>query len=139
MRYLLVLFAFSVLFVACSSKVAEISMVNQSACKEEAKLDSQNKFYGETVNNFTLNNQGGVIFAQMDVRTYCNATLSFKIDKQDRVVKIRISNTNSNKPDCVCLVNTQTSIKNLPAGDYSFIVTNEAGDKLLAEQKFSVK
>ncbi|MDP4115471.1 MAG: hypothetical protein Q8903_05020 [Bacteroidota bacterium] len=139
MRYIIVLFTFGLLFTACSSKVAEISMINQEPCKEQLKLDAQNKFYGETVNNFTLNNQSGVILANMDVRTYCDAKLAFKIDKQDKVVKIKVMNTNSSRPDCVCLLNVQTAIKNLPSGDYSFMVTNEGGDKLLAEQKLSIK
>lgn len=140
MRYLAILLFTSLILSACSgSKNIEVTQVNLEPCKNEVKLNDQNPFYGETVDNFLAYQQGDAVQFTMDVRTYCKTGLTVVTDKQENVIKLKLNNTGQNNSDCTCTVKLSSSMKNLKEGSYTVMVTDISGSKLLAQQQLTVK
>jgi hypothetical protein len=138
MKYFL-LFITAVILTGCSSSKVELGSLNQDPCKNEVKLNNPKEFVGETVENLTVYQQGEQIMASMDVRTYCNSNINFDIDKTEKQIKLKLFNEGPQSSDCVCIKTVTTAINNIDEGSYDLIVTNRAGDQLLATKPVNVK
>ncbi|HZW40145.1 MAG TPA: hypothetical protein VFF33_12675 [Ignavibacteriaceae bacterium] len=139
MRYLSILFLSACLFAACSgSKNVETQNVQQAPCTNQTK-NTNNKFLGETVENFRVVQQGDMVYAEMDVNTTCDAKIGFNVDQKSKEVRLKLNKTGSTAGDCLCKIHVTTNIANLDNGDYDFLVTDNTGYKMLAEQKTTVK
>lgn len=140
MRYFLVLFTAAVLFSACSAtKEIETASLNQMPCRNETPLDDPKEFVAETVENLSVYQQGELVFASMDVRTYCNANIVFDVERKDQQIMLKMRNASNNTDNCVCIASVTTSLKNIESGDYTFVVTNNTGYQLLSQTSASVK
>ena len=131
----------SLLFAACSSSKEEVSLgsLEQKPCRSEKQLNSTDEFTGETADNLVLFQQSKLVYASMDIRTYCNAKISFDIERNGDRIKLKVKNNNTSTDKCVCFANVTTSIENLEPGSYTILVTNEAGDQLLTQGSIQVK
>lgn len=131
----------SLLFSACSSSKEEIKLgsLDQKPCRSEKQLNTSDEFTGETADNLVLFQQSGLIYASMDIRTYCNAKISFDVQKEGDRIKLKVKNNNTATDKCVCFTNVTTSIENLQPGSYTVLVTNAAGNQLLAQGSIQVK
>jgi major membrane immunogen (membrane-anchored lipoprotein) len=131
----------SLLLGACSSSKEEIKLgsLDQKPCRSEKQLNSADEFTGETADNLVLFQQGNLVYASMDIRTYCNAKISFDIQKEGDRIKLRVKNNNIATDKCVCFTNVTTSIENLQPGSYTVLVTNAAGNQLLTQRSLQVK
>lgn len=139
MKKLYFVFAAAFLFSACSSsKKLELTSLDQKPCRSEVQLTDKNEFIGETAENLTLFQQGSLVYASMDLRAYCNAKISFDVEKDGDRIKLKVKNNNSASDDCVCISNVTTSVKNLTAGTYNFLITNSDGTQLLAQESLNV-
>lgn len=131
----------SLLLSACSSSKEEIKLgsLDQKPCRSEKQLNTTDEFTGETADNLVLFQQSNLVYASMDIRTYCNAKISFDVQKDGDRIKLRVKNNNSAKDKCVCFTNVTTSIENLQPGSYTVLVTNAAGNQLLTQGSIQVK
>ncbi len=131
----------SLLLGACSSSKEGIKLgsLDQKPCRSEKQLNSADEFTGETADNLVLYQQSSLVYASMDIRTYCNAKISFDIQKEGDRIKLRVKNNNSATDKCVCFTNVTTTIENLQPGSYTVLVTNAAGNQLLAQGSILVK
>ena len=141
MKTFYILLVSSLLFAACSSSKEEISLgsLDQKPCRSEKQLNSANEFTGETADNLVLFQQSKLVYASMDIRTYCNAKISFDVEKNGDRIKLKVKNNNSATDNCVCFSNVTTAIQNLEPGTYTILVTNSAGDQLLTQGSIQVK
>jgi uncharacterized protein YcfL len=139
MRYLLIVIISTFLISACSSsRELELTSLNQQPCRNEVTLNNPNEFIGETAENFSVYQQGDQVFASVDVRTYCNARISFDLERNSDQILLKLRNNNTMTDKCVCVSNITTSIKNLEAGSYNFMVTDATGSTMLAKQTLNV-
>ncbi len=131
----------SLLFAACSSSKEEIKLgsLDQKPCRSEKQLNSTDEFTGETADNLVLFQQSKLVYASMDIRTYCNAKISFGFERNGDRIKLKVKNNNTATDKCVCFTNVTTSIENLEPGSYTVLVTNGAGDQLLTQGSIQVK
>jgi major membrane immunogen (membrane-anchored lipoprotein) len=131
----------SLLLGACSSSKEEIKLgsLDQKPCRSEKQLNNADEFSGETADNLVLFQQSKLVYASMDVRTYCNARISFDVQKNGDRIKLMVKNNNTASDKCVCFTNVTTSIENLEPGSYTVLVTNGAGDQLLTQGSILVK
>jgi hypothetical protein len=141
MKTFYVLLVSSLLFAACSSSKEEIKLgsLDQKPCRSEKQLNSTDEFTGETADNLVLFQQSKLVYASMDIRTYCNAKISFDVDRNGDRIKLKVKNNNTATDKCVCFTNVTTSIENLEPGSYTILVTNGAGDQLLTQGSIQVK
>ena len=141
MKTFYILLVSSLLFAACSSSKEGISLgsLDQKPCRSEKQLNSANEFTGETADNLVLFQQSKLVYASMDIRTYCNAKISFDVEKNGDRIKLKVKNNNSATDNCVCFSNVTTAIQNLEPGTYTILVTNSAGDQLLTQGSIQVK
>ncbi|MFO7447661.1 MAG: hypothetical protein R6W90_14945 [Ignavibacteriaceae bacterium] len=140
MRYLYLILFTSLFISACSStKEIETASLNQAPCKDETEITDPNIFTGETADNLQVYQQGDLVFATMDVRTYCNARITFDTEITGSQLKLKVNRAASINDNCVCNANVTTSFKNIAAGTYNVMVMNAAGNQILAEQSFTVK
>jgi hypothetical protein len=137
--YMVLLSAF--IFAACSSSKQEIKLgsLDQKPCRNEKQLNTANEFTGETADNLVLYQQSSQVYASVDVRTYCNAKISFDVQKDGDRIKLKVKNNNTSIDKCVCFTNVTTSIENLEPGSYTVLITNGAGDQLLTQGTIEVK
>jgi hypothetical protein len=139
MKYILLLLT-ALVFIGCSgSKEIEFGSLNQDPCKNEVKLNSPGEFVGETVENLTVYQQGDQVYASMEVRTYCNARINFDVERNENEIRLKLFNEGAQSGDCVCIMNVTTSMKNIDEGTYNVLVTNRAGNQLLATKNVTVK
>ena len=140
MKYFL-LFSLALLFLAgCSAtKEIESASLTQAPCRSETEIKDPNEFVSETAENLLVYQQGDLLFASMDVRTYCNARITFDVERKDERLMLKLRNSNSATDDCVCITNVTASLKNVESGDYTVMVTNASGNQLLAQTAASVK
>lgn len=138
MRNLFILILSSVLIFACAgSKDAQLGTVTQEPCRDKADVTDKNVFTGESVENLNVFQQGSSVDATMDVRTECNSTVSFDMERKDDQIKLKIKSSVSNA-ECVCIKKVTTSIANLKAGSYQVTIIN-ANNQLLAQGQVTVK
>lgn len=131
----------SLFLSACSSSKQEIKLgtLDQKPCRSEKQLNTTDEFTGETADNLVLFQQSSLVYASMDIRTYCNAKISFDVQKDGDRIKLRVKNNNTATDKCVCFSNVTTSIENLDPGSYTVLVTNAAGNQLLTQGSIQVK
>ncbi len=131
----------SLLLAACSSSKEEVKLgsLDQKPCRNEKQLNTTDEFNGETADNLVVFKQGKAVYASMDIRTYCNAKISFDIERNGDRIKLKVKNNNASMDKCVCFTNVTTSIENLEPGSYTVLVTNAAGDQLLTQGSIQVK
>lgn len=131
----------SLLFAACSSSKEEIMLgsLDQKPCRSEKQINSTDEFTGETADNLVLFQQSKDVYASMDIRAYCNAKISFDVEKNGDRIKLKVKNNSSAADKCVCFSNVTTSIKNLEPGSYTILVTNSEGNQLLTQGSIQVK
>ncbi len=139
-KYLLV-FVIPFLISACSSsKQLEFSSLNQTPCRDQMEIKTQGEFTGETADNFTIYQQGDLVFASMDVRTTCNSRIAFDAEKKGEEIHLKLRNAGgSSSQSCVCTTSVTTSLKNVDSGTYKVLVTNERGNQILAQGSITVK
>ena len=132
---------FSLLIAACSSSKEEIKLgsLDQKPCRNEKQLNTTDEFNGETADNLVVFQQSNAVYASMDIRTYCNAKISFDIERNGDKIKLKVKNNNASTDKCVCFTNVTTSIENLEPGSYTVLITNGAGDQLLTQGSIQVK
>lgn len=131
----------SLLLSACSSSKEEIKLgsLDQKPCRSEKQLNTTDEFTGETADNLVLFQQSSLVYASMDIRTFCNAKISFDVQKDGDRIKLKVRNNNTATDKCVCFTNVTTSIENLQPGYYTVLVTNAAGNQLLTQGSIQVK
>jgi len=135
MKYLLTILLSSILFAACSSsKMITMDPVHFDPCTEQADLVSGDVYTGETVDNLVIDQQSGIVFVNMDVRTYCNSDLSLNMKQKENQIIMMLTNSNTEADDCVCTKKARTSLRDLASGTYDLRITDNTGYKLL-EQK----
>ena len=139
MRNIIILLFASLLLASCAgSKALELGQTQQGACTNQTTLTDQREYIGETVDNFTIYQQGTVVTATMDVRTRCTATLSFTPEVSKGKLVLRLANTNPQISTCVCVTRVTVPISNLEKGVYSVLVMAPGGNSLLAQQTLTV-
>jgi hypothetical protein len=141
MKTIYILFVSALLFAACSSSKEEIklSSLDQKPCRSEKQINSPNEFTGETGDNLVLYQQSSLVYASLDIRTYCNAKISFDVEKNGDRIKLKVKNNNPTTDKCVCFTNVTASIENLEPGTYTILITNVAGNQLLTQGSIQVK
>lgn len=140
MRNVLYLMFLALLFAACSgTKEIQMGQLNQEPCKEQITIKDKGEFVGETVENLNVYQQGDNIMASMDVRTMCDARLSFEPQLNKKLILLKLRNNNVNGSKCVCFTKVTTTFSSPGSGDYKVRVMNAAGNVLLAEQTATIK
>lgn len=139
MKYLLTVLLSALLFAACSSS-KEIAMdpVRFDPCTQQTDLTSSDVYTGETVDNVVVDQQSGIVFVTMDVRTYCNSALNMDMAQNEKLITLKVSNTNSASDNCVCIKKARTAFRNLAAGTYELRITDKTGHKLLAQESITI-
>ncbi len=139
MKYFFIILFSSLLFAACSSsKVVTMDPVRYDPCTQQTDLTSSDVFTGETVDNVVVDQQGGIVFVTMDVRTYCNSTLNTEMKQNENQITLMVSNTNAGTDNCVCVKKANTSLRDLASGDYTLRITDKTGYKLLDQKSFTI-
>ncbi len=140
MRYLLIVLFTGLLVSACSStKDIETASLNQTECRDEMEITDPKIFTGETADNLQVYQQGGLVFATVDVRTYCNARITYDVEKRSGELRLKVKRNGSFSDNCVCITNVTTSLKNIEAGSYNVMVMNSGGNQILAQTNFTVQ
>ena len=150
MKYLIILFLSSVMFLACSNpKVAKLTSVEQDQCQNEQEIVNKENFAGMTVEGliFDIKKDAAtddpevtknVVIAAMQVRSYCNAKIAFDIDEEYNEIFLRLRNANDQEDDCVCEKQVRVEITDLVPATYNVKVTDATGRQLLADGQFTV-
>jgi hypothetical protein len=134
MRNFIVLALAALFLSACAgSKEIEFTSLNQAPCKDQIEMKTADEFVSETAENLTVYQQGKIIYAAMDIRTYCNARITFDLEADQNIIKLKVRNASTQKDNCICITNVTTSFTNVEPGSYKVFVTNAAGNQLLAE------
>lgn len=140
MRNIFYLLFLALFFAACSgSKEIQMGQLNQDPCKNETQIKDQKTFTGETVDNLSVYQQGDNIFATMDVRTTCDAKLSFEPKSEKGLIILKLKNNTLGTANCACISKVTTSFSNPGKGDYKVRIMSANGDLLLAEQSASIR
>lgn len=131
---------FSSLFLAACSSSKEVSMdpVRYDPCTQETNLASNDVFAGETVDNVKVDQQGGLVYLTMDVRTYCNAQLNTDLTTSQNQITLKVSNTNTSTDNCVCIKKASTAFRDLASGTYDIRIMDKTGYKLLDQQSVTI-
>ena len=139
MKYLLTILLSSLLFAACSSS-KEISMdpVRFDACTQQTDLTSTDVFTGETVDNVVIDQQAKLVYVTMDVRSYCNSSLSMDMSQNENQILLKVSNSNSATDNCVCVKKARTAFRDLAPGTYDLRITDQTGHKLLSQESITI-
>lgn len=139
MKYLLTILLSSLLFAACSSS-KEISMdpVRFDACTQQTDLTSTDVFTGETVDNVVIDQQAKLVYVTMDVRSYCNSSLSMDMSRNENQILLKVSNSNSATDNCVCVKKARTAFRDLAPGTYDLRITDQTGHKLLSQESITI-
>ena len=139
MQKFIICISLSFLLAACgTTRTIEFASLNQTPCKDEITIGNPKEFTGETVNELKLFQQEKILFASMAVKTYCTGKIIFSAEIKNSQIKLFLQNSSRLKEDCVCTIIVTVSLKNIEPGDYSIMVLNEKGDKLLAASKVTV-
>lgn len=140
MKYLLIVLFSSLFLAACSgSKQVSQSMdVRYDPCTQQTNLTANDVFTGETVNNVKIDQQNGIVFLTMDVRTYCNADLNTDITNNNNQITLMVSNKSASTDQCVCIRKASTSFKDLTSGTYDLRITDKTGHKLLDQETITI-
>jgi uncharacterized protein YcfL len=138
-KLILVFLTVGFLLAGCSSTKEITTTVTQSDCQNERKINNPNEFVSETAQNLDVFQKGDIITATVDIESYCNAQLSFDVVKKENELWLKLKNNSGVKDECVCTKKVSISLANVEAGDYKIVVTNQAGNQLLAQTMFTVK
>lgn len=139
MKYLLTVLLSSLLFAACSSsKMASMDPVRFDPCIEQSDLTPSNVFTGETVDNVIIDQQAGLVYVTMDVRTYCNSALTMSMKQSENQIILMVDNTNSAEDNCVCVKRARTAFRDLAPGTYDLRITDKTGHKLLDQESLTI-
>lgn len=139
MKYLLTVLLSSLLFAACSSsKMASMDPVRFDPCIEQSDLTPSDVFTGETVDNVIIDQQGGLVYVTMDVRTYCNSALTMNMKQSENQILLMVDNTSTTEDNCVCVKRARTAFRDLAPGTYDLRITDKTGHKLLAQKSITI-
>ena len=139
MKYLLTVLVSSLLFAACSSgKMVSMDPVRFDPCTDQADLTANNVFTGETVDNVIIDQQSGLVYVTMDVRSYCNAQLSMEMKQSENQIILMVKNSNTATDNCVCVKRARTAFRNLEPGTYDLRITDQTGSKLLGQESITI-
>ena len=139
MKYLLTVLLSSLLFAACSSsKMATMDPARFDPCIEQSDLTPSDVFTGETVDNVIIDQQAGLVYVTMDVRTFCNSTLSMNMKQSENQILLMVDNTNTTVDNCVCVKRARTAFRDLAPGTYDLRITDKTGHKLLDQESITI-
>ena len=139
MKYLLTVLVSSLLFAACSGgKMVSMDPVRFDPCTEQADLTANNVFTGETVDNVIIDQQGGLVYVTMDVRSYCNSQLSMEMKQSENQIILMVKNSNTAEDNCVCVKKARTAFRDLEPGTYDLRITDQTGHKLLDQKSITI-
>ena len=139
MKYLLIVLLSSLLFAACSSsKMVSMDPVRFDPCIQQTDLTSNDVFTGETVDNVIIDQQSGLVYVTMDVRTYCNSALSMDMKYNENQIDLMVSNTNTATDNCVCVKRARTALRDMAPGIYELRITDKTGHKLLDQETITI-
>jgi uncharacterized protein YcfL len=139
MKYLLTILISSLLFAACSSsKMVSMDPVRFDPCIQQSDLTSNDVYTGETVDNVVIDQQAGLVYVTMDVRTYCNSALNMDMQQKENQITLMVSNSNTADDNCVCLKRARTAFRDLAPGTYDLRIIDKTGHKLLNQQTISI-
>jgi uncharacterized protein YcfL len=139
MKYFLILVFSTLLFAACSSsKMVSMDPARFDACTQQSDLTSSDVYTGETVDNVILDQQNGLVYVTMDVRTYCNSTLNMDMNQKENQITLMISNSDTASDNCVCVKKARTAFRDLAPGTYSLHITDKTGHKLLDQESITI-
>ncbi len=139
MKYLLTILFTSLLFAACSSsKTVTMDPARFDPCTEQSDLGTNAVFTGETVNNVVVDQQSGLVYVTMDVRTYCNSALNMDMQQKENQITLMVSNTNSASDNCVCIKKARTAFRDLAPGTYDLKIMDKTGHKLLDQESVTI-
>ncbi len=139
MKYLLTILFTSLLFAACSSsKMASMDPARFDPCTEQSDLASSNVYTGETVDNVVIDQQSGLVYVTMDVRSYCNSSLNMDMQQNENQIMLMVSNTNTATDNCVCIKKARTAFRDLAPGTYDLRITDKTGHKILDQESITI-
>ena len=139
MKLFPVLLLLSFLIISCSgSKELQLGQTIQGPCQNQTTIKDPREFVIETVENFTVYQQGNIVYAAMDVRTHCNGQIAFSTESSEGQIILRLKNVNSSPSDCVCITKVMTPISNVNKGTYNVLVMIPGTNQLLAQQNITV-
>jgi hypothetical protein len=139
MKYFFTVLFSSLLFAACSSsKMVSMDPVRYDPCIHQSELTSNNIFTGETVDNVNIDVESGLVYLEMDVRTYCNANLNTEMKVNENQITLMVSNTNTAADNCVCIKKGRTTFRDMAPGTYTLRITDKTGYKLLDQESIVV-
>ncbi|MEO8399867.1 MAG: hypothetical protein ABI550_08655 [Ignavibacteriaceae bacterium] len=140
MKKIWAFFAAGLLIAGCAStKEMETTSIKQSDCRNETTIKDSKEFVSETGDNLSVYQEGDLVYASVDIKTYCNAQISFDTEVKDNELRLKLKNTSGLKDTCVCIKNVSATLKNVAPKDYKIFVTNQAGNQLLTQTTFTVK
>lgn len=139
MKYLVIALLSSLLFAACSSStMVTMDPVRFDACTDQSELTSNATFTGETVDNLVIDQQQGIVFVTMNVRTYCNSQLSMTMEQNDYRITLKLANNYNSTDNCVCIKKARTSLRDLTPGTYNIRITDITGYQLLDQKSITI-
>lgn len=139
MKYLITVLLSSLLFAACSSsKMVSMDPVRFDPCIEQADMAPGDVYTGETVDNVIIDQQAGLVYVTMDVRTSCNSALTMNMKQSENQILLMLDNTNTAADNCVCVKKARTAFRDLAPGTYDLRITDKTGYKLLNQQSITI-
>lgn len=139
MKYFLTVLLSSLFFAACSSgRMVSMDPVRFDPCIEQVDLTPNNIFIGETVDNVIIDQQGGLVYLTMDVRSYCNSQLSMEMKQSENQIVLMVKNSNTAADNCTCVKKARTALRDLAPGTYDLRITDQTGHKLLDQESLTI-
>ena len=139
MKYFAIVLFSSLMLAACSSsKMVSMDPVQFEQCTQQSDLTGTDVYTGETVDNVIINQQTGLVYVTMDVRTYCNSALSMDVKQDANKIMLMLSNTNTGTDNCVCVKKARTALRDLAPGTYNLQITDKTGYRLLHQESVTI-
>lgn len=137
MKYPIILLT-ALLLSSCAGSMMELGFVTQDPCRDQTALKDSGEFLGETVDKLMVSQQGDLVLASMEVRTFCNAKINFEVERSENLIRLKLYNEGPSSADCVCMTMVRSSLKNVEEGTYNVQVVNKNGSRLLAQTTVTV-
>jgi len=112
--------------------------VRFDTCTDQTELTSSYTFTGETVDNLVVDQQQGIVFITMDIRTYCNSQLSMKMETNENRITLKLANDYNSSDNCACIKKARTALRDIEPGTYNLRITDITGYKLLDQKTFTI-